>query len=216
MGDGSSINAWKDPWLSSSSLAIPMGPQPEHNIDLKVADLLCNESLDWNVAKINSEFPFNAETILSIKPSKLGAPDKLLWIHTKDGEYSTKSGYAAAVEFRNEQEERQQPQNRINWNKGVWNLKTAPKVQLLVWKSLRGALPVGGKLLARQINIDPTCERCGELESINHLLFQCDFADKIWKEAPFVRRVDRRGLLDLETVWMSLVENPCIPLVGIV
>lgn len=38
-------------------------------------------------------------------------------------------------------------QRRLDWNKRVWNLKTAPKVQVLVWKALRGALPVGEKLL---------------------------------------------------------------------
>ncbi|XP_048626877.1 uncharacterized protein LOC125594926 [Brassica napus] len=116
---------------------------------------------------------------------------------------------------KNEKNERPQKAHLIDWNKGVWNLKTAPK-QLLVWKVLRGALPVGEKLLARQINVDPMCKRCGKLESINHLLFQCDFAETVWNTAPFAHRIDRRRLLDLETDWMRLIENPCLPPVGIV
>ncbi|XP_013713578.1 uncharacterized protein LOC106417299 [Brassica napus] len=215
VGDGRQINAWNDPWLSTSRLAKPMGPQPEHSSELKVADLLCSETQEWNMAKINQEFPFNAEAILSIKPSKLGAPDKLFWLHTKDGVYTTKTGYAAAVEFRDEQEE-DKPLKHLNSNKGVWSLKTAPKVQLLLWKTLRGALPVGEALLHQHINIDPLCKRCGELESITHLLFKCDFADKVWEETPLVRRFDRRGLIDLEATWMGLIENPCLPPVGIV
>lgn len=56
--------------------------------------------------------------------------------------------------------------------------------------------------------MDPSCKRCGELESINHLLFQCEFAKKVWTTAPFAKRVDRRGLLDLETDWMRIIEIP--------
>ena len=72
------------------------------------------------------------------------------------------------------------------------------------------------KLLARHVNVDPLCKRCGRLESINHLLFQCEFAEKVWKVAPFVNQVDRRGSLDLENDWMRLIENPCLPPMGIV
>lgn len=217
VGDGNLINAWNDPWLSVTSLSRPMGPQPEGSSGLTVADLRCSETNVWNVDKINQIFPFIAEKILSIQPSNLGAPDKLFWIHTNDGVYTTKTDYAASVELRTEQEERQQHhQHQLDWNKGVWKLKTAPKVQLLVSKALGGALPVGEQLLQRQVTIDPLCRRCGNVESINHLLFQCEFAEKVWKEAPFAKRVDRRGLLDLETDWMRLIEEPCLPPVGIV
>lgn len=215
VGNGTLIKAWTDPWLSLTSQLRPMGPLPENGSDLMVADLLYPETNDWNVEMVHQMFPFIAETILSIKPSKLGAPDKIFWIHTSDGDYKTKTGYAAAVELRNELEDRRQQQPLINWNKGVWNLKTAPKVQVFVWKALRGALPVGEKLLARKISIDPLCKRCGQIESINHFLFQCEFAEKILKEAPFVQGIDGRRLLDLEHDWMRLIDNPCLPPVGI-
>lgn len=90
-------------------------------------------------------------------------------------------------------------------------MKTAPKVQMLVWKAIRGALPVGETLLHRQVQINPLCKRCSELESINHLLFQCEFAERVWKDVPFGKRVDRSGLLDLETDRMRLIEVPCLP-----
>lgn len=95
-------------------------------------------------------------------------------------------------------------------------MKTAPKVQMLVWKAIRGALPVGETLLHRQAQINPLCKRCGELESINHLLFQYEFAERVWKDVPFAKRVDRSGLVDLETDRMRLIEVPCLPPVGIV
>ncbi|XP_022569212.1 uncharacterized protein LOC111212078 [Brassica napus] len=216
VGDGKQIKAWSDPWLSTSCQARPMGHPMERHIDITVEELFHDGTTEWNQEVIQLIFPFEAETILTIKPSILGAPDKLFWVHTRDGEYTTKSGYVAAVAYKNEQDERPQMAHLIDWNKGVWNLKTAPKIQLLVWKALRGALPVGEKLLARQINVDPMCKRCGKLESINHLLFQCEFAETVWNSAPFAHRIDRRQLLDLENDWMRLIENPCLPPVGIV
>ncbi|XP_009117702.1 uncharacterized protein LOC103842791 [Brassica rapa] len=180
-----------------------------------VADLFQANTQDWDLNAIERELPELVDTILSIKPSKQGAPDKLFWIHTKDGVYTTKSGYIAAVEIQNEKKARHQRDQGTNWNKGVWNLKTAPKVQLLIWKALKGALPVGEQMQIRQLRFDPHCKRCGNLESINHLIFQCDFAMKVWKAAPFAQDIDRRGLLDLENDWMRIIAIPCLLPVGI-
>ncbi|WZZ64159.1 hypothetical protein YC2023_075529 [Brassica napus] len=55
---------------------------------------------EWNEEVLQLIFPFEAESILTIKPSSLGAPDKLFWVHMRDGEYTTKSGYVAAVAFK--------------------------------------------------------------------------------------------------------------------
>ncbi|CAA7018072.1 unnamed protein product [Microthlaspi erraticum] len=73
----------------------------------------------------------------------------------------------------------------INWNQQVWNVKTSPKMQMFIWRSLHGALPVGEQLEIRNIVTTTTCCRCNEPESILHLLFHCNFAQKVWKLAPF-------------------------------
>lgn len=215
VGDGKSIKAWDDPWLSLTSQGRPMGPAPEWCADISVSDLLGPDTLEWNRDIVSLIFPFEETTILSLKPSTLGAPDKLKWLHTRDGEYTTKSGYSAALDLRAKCNGATQS-TEIIWNKGVWNLKAAPKVQLVVWKALKGALPVGERLLSRQVPISPLCKRCGKLESINHLLFHCEFAEKVWKQAPFLQRIDLRGLLDLESDWMNLIESTCLPPVGVV
>ena len=89
---------------------------------------------------------------------------------TKNGEYSIKSGYYAAFQESNNPYWEQAG----NWNQEVWNLQTTPKIKMLIWKSLGGALLVGTRLQERHMPIDARCKRCGNPGSINHLFFQCE------------------------------------------
>ena len=91
VGNGEQINAWSDPWLSLTSQRRPMGPPPEHYMNLTVRELLLPNSSDWNRELIQQIMPHEEEAILSIKPSKSGAPDKLVWLSTRSGEYTTKT-----------------------------------------------------------------------------------------------------------------------------
>lgn len=88
---------------------------------------------------------------------------------TESGEYTTKSGYEFAMTMT---EEPQADGRNINWYQAVWNVPTAPKVRMLVWKALKGALPTSERLQDRHIDIEPNCKRCGAPESILHLFFQ--------------------------------------------
>lgn len=153
------------------------------------------------------------DQILSIKQSLTGAPDKLVWLGTKTGEYSVKSGYYIAVE--DEDREGEPIGHDFNWTKNIWNLDCASKVKLFGWKVLKGALPVGERLAARQVPIDPRCKRCGCTESITHLLFQCPFARKVWRLAPLVREVECSGMVELGASWSDLCAIKCLPPSGV-
>lgn len=120
-----------------------MGPPTELSMGLKVSNLFLANSTEWYLEKIREIFPFDEEKILKIKASKVGTSDKLCWHGTKSGESTTKSGYHAAFAASNDAENLQL---EGNWNKEVWNLQTAPKVKMLIWKFFRGALPVGKRL----------------------------------------------------------------------
>ncbi|XP_048599618.1 uncharacterized protein LOC125579806 [Brassica napus] len=152
-----------------------MGPPTEQSAELCVADLLIQEGMRWNRRKIQPVLPEYEEQILSLKPSLTGVSDKLIWLSTKSGDYSVKYGYYVAVES---DVQIAGADTEFDWSKNVWKLDCAPKVKLFSWKLLKGALPVGERLIERHIEVDPTCKRCGCNESIIHLLFQCQFAQK--------------------------------------
>lgn len=96
-------------------------------------DLLLADRCDWDKEKIQRLLPFEMDRILMIKPSKTGCSDKIIWLKTKDGNYSTKSGYWAACESREPPVHNQQV-SPVDWEKGIWKLNTDPKIKLFIWK----------------------------------------------------------------------------------
>ena len=212
MGDGTTIGIWQDPWLNVKQQQRLMGPPRESDQNVKVADLFIPNSTELDTERIREICPFAEEKILKIKTSRSGAPDKLCWLGTKNGVYSTKSGYHAAF---NETNDAENLELAGNWNQEVWNLITAPKVKMLIWKVLRGALPVGTKLEDRHIRVDSRCKRCGSPESIIHLFYQCDYAKAVWQTSPFAREVDSSRTLDLRENWNQVKNKTCLPPSGI-
>ena len=214
VGNGKSIKIWSDAWLSYTEQARPMGPAPANQLDLTVDCLLLPDGSDWNREAIRSLVPHEESRILSIKPSRTGAPDKLIWLGTESGEYTTKSGYRKALE-RSTYPEEERPAVTVDWNSGVWKLHTAPKIKLFLWKIFRGALPVGESLAIRNITSALNCKRCNTPESTNHLFLHCGIAQKVWKLAPFSNCIDTRGMVDLAGAWPTLCKETCLPPTGI-
>lgn len=214
VGNGQSIQVWHDAWLNTSNQERPMGPPNQAHLEILVSDLMLPESCEWDVLKIQRLVPDYEEKILRIKPSQTGAPDKLIWLGTKSGSYSTKSGYYFVV-IREEGGENALNTANFNWKKNVWELGCTPKIRTFAWKLLKGALPVGERLAERHIPIDPSCKRCGAPESITHLFFQCRFARQVWRLAPFTTEVETSGIIDLAAQWPSLCSTLCLPPAGI-
>ena len=183
-------------------------------MNLTVKDLLLPNGSDWNRALIKQILPHEEGTILNIKPSKSGAPDKMVWLGTSSGVYTTKSGYLKAMEAGNVQTQTPTATG-IDWNNNVWKLHVPPKIKLFLWKIFQGALPVGDRLASRNILVDTVCKSCSNVESINHLFLHCDVAYKVWKLAPFSTCIDSRGLIDLTTAWKGLYKLVCLPPSGI-
>lgn len=74
-----------------------MGPAPEALIDLSVADLFLPEKNEWNLELIGHILSFEEHMIRSLKPSLTCALDRLIWLKSETGEYTTKIGYAIVI-----------------------------------------------------------------------------------------------------------------------
>lgn len=145
VGNGCTIRVWSDNWLSTTQPLCTIGPRTSEAHNMLVSDLFLPNSTLWNVEKIKVHLPQYEAQIRKLVPSTLEMEDTLTWLYQKEGNYTTKSGYALAkvnVKGRDE---------GFNWSKCVWNMNCSPKLRNFLWKVQNNALAVGETLLKRGI-----------------------------------------------------------------
>ncbi|GJV35288.1 reverse transcriptase domain, reverse transcriptase zinc-binding domain protein [Tanacetum coccineum] len=66
----------------------------------------------------------------------------------------------------------------------IWNKWVPKKVNIFVWRALKGRLPVHEELDRRGIDLDSIlCPSCGDVvESCSHCLVMCNFARSVWEK----------------------------------
>lgn len=157
---------------------VPFGPLKEGETNLYVSDLIRRGTCEWNKDLINNVLPDFADQILELKSSKTGARDSYILYPEKTGNYSTRSGYAAAVAPLETNQDNALIHASFNWFKSVWSVSTSPKLQLFLWKTIHGALTTGDNLRRRGMLQNTTCIHCGLSETVEYLLLHCSFAEK--------------------------------------
>ncbi|VVB17704.1 unnamed protein product [Arabis nemorensis] len=91
----------------------------------------------------------------------------------------------------------------------------SPKLKLFLWKIANQAIPVGERLLIRHVPVDPLCKRCGEVETISHLFFQCSFSQQVWRSSPFLCNTETELWDDYKQAWEIIKKMICLPPTGI-
>lgn len=146
IGNGNSTSIWSDSWISTTENIRPFGPPRERKKNLVVADLLTHGSHDWNQARVELIFPEVAHLILQIKPSSLNTEDASCWQRARNGIYSIKMGYYAALDSTDHPTVAPPTPDNFTWNRHVWDINTSEKLKLFLWKLCRGALALGANL----------------------------------------------------------------------
>ncbi|KAJ1393859.1 hypothetical protein SESBI_34622 [Sesbania bispinosa] len=87
---GNNINICEDNWLSSGQRLSQFGG----TIQGKVQELILEEGRMWDVPKIRNLFPMDwCKQVLQTPISLTADLDSLCWPHSKQGDYTVKSGY---------------------------------------------------------------------------------------------------------------------------
>ncbi|XP_019093315.1 PREDICTED: uncharacterized protein LOC109129508 [Camelina sativa] len=124
--------------------------------------------------------PQDIHLILGLKPSKTFMLDDYVWIHTRSGHYTVKSGYRVATEETIGCQEVLEP-SLTKLKSQVWKLKSPRKIKHFIWQAISGCIASCSRLADRHCGTDRTCPRCGAYEeSINHVLFECPPALQVW------------------------------------
>ncbi|KAF2559970.1 hypothetical protein F2Q68_00013314 [Brassica cretica] len=128
------------------------------DLTLTIADLFIPGSHRWDESMVRRTFTNeDAELILKIKPNQ-GAEDSYKWGLTKDGVYSSKSGYRFFETLQNiVQPQRGLPPIEKKLWSSIWKIKAPSKLKHFLWKVLAGALAVKDRLRSRGIQLDTTC-----------------------------------------------------------
>ena len=204
VGDGSSIDVWKEPWVPWLVDYIPK-PKNDSNLQpLKVQYFIDPINRTWNLNKLHEIFePRSVEAIQRIIIPAIPRKDRLVWILDPKGKFSVKSTMNIS---------HPQPEEVPDpcW-KALRKLKLHDRYKFLVWRIASGILPTKSNLAVRIDIRDTTCTLCGEgEETIDHLFFTCPVARAIWFGGCWAIRSDLITLNSCQEIAKLICEPPMV------
>ncbi|XP_059635600.1 uncharacterized protein LOC132277768 [Cornus florida] len=212
IGDGERVYCWVDNWLPD-----PFNPAVSSNPSALpfslVADLLLPSIPSWNVALVDRCFnPRDRDLILQIPLSFFRRPNNKVWGASLHDGFSVKSAYRIALSLLHpsmslpsETGSSFAAISSIMW-RNVWKIKAHRKIILFLWQCMHDRIPVNSQLAVRGVSSPPECHFCAsEVETVDHLLCTCAFANLVWKFCPL--RIEFS--FPIPTVWKKRWFNLC-------
>nr|POE46541.1 putative ribonuclease h protein [Quercus suber] len=194
IGDGCSVQIREDNWIPSLPAAKIISPPVILPLVLIVSSLIDYDSHSWKVDLIRHDFlPYEANLILGIPLSDRIIPDKLLWLPSINGSYTTRSAYRLAVRVaRNLLPScSSQDNNHVLWT-GIWKLQVPHRVKNFLWRASHNALPTSCNLWRRSVISIFTYSGClSEKEDTMHALWYCSSLLVIWKDDAMLMKLFR-------------------------
>jgi len=101
VGDGKSIQVWGDRWLPRPTSYTIQSIPNTISTSAKVADLIDEELKGWNLSLGNEVFDEDEAKAISQIPLSPGLPkDRLIWMGTKNEEFTVRSAYHLSKELK--------------------------------------------------------------------------------------------------------------------
>lgn len=171
LGNGCSINFWKDRWLSSPIVDFLQIPVHLHkHLNALVKDFIKDSC--WTIPQwlLDSSSDFARELKQVFIPIYQAA-DELVWSGNDSGVLSLKEAYDLV-------------HGRVlteNWPKFIWSKAIPPSKSFLLWRLLHHKVPTDDILWRKRCHIVSMCSLCGcNYETSDHLFLYCSFAKRIW------------------------------------
>lgn len=119
----------------------------------------------------------DAKAILSTRISQNCIKDKLAWVHSKNGQYTVKTGYQ---KWHQTYVGNMGVQQSTGWSR-LWRLEIPHKIKIFLWRLCRNNVPVRSVLRGKGVAVPIGCMMCvGDIEHLLHLFLDCEFAKECW------------------------------------
>ncbi|KAL7193561.1 hypothetical protein ACSBR2_025213 [Camellia fascicularis] len=200
--NGRSINFWEDRWIPSNPGFKVHRARPSGTVVQTVNEVIDPARQTWDEAQLRTLVSnTDCDAILSISIAMKEGNDTLVWHHDSKGCYTVKSGYQEAVKQAHIQSNL--PGSSTDWSakewKFAWSLNLPPKLKHFIWRIYHNALATKQNLWRRRCAHSAVCPIClSEVKTIEHLLFGCEWAKRVWFGSGVGFRCDD---LDLGTIW---------------
>ena len=219
VGDGAHIQIWKDSWIPTNHYPRLLSPVQLLHENATVDALIDTDRMCWRYDLADQCFmPSEAMAIKQIPLSFRRPPDMCVWAGTKRGEFSVKSAYWLLIAQQCQVEASSSSTRDLHgfWT-SVWSVKVPPKIKTFVWRVCRNILPTKTKLFERKLTSSYSCTWCmEEPETVDHVLWHCEFARKVWNACPIALpylNVLGSSLLDFLATCLRELSSPEVEIV---
>lgn len=97
---------------------------------------------------------------------------------------------------------------KVSWRKFLFGNMARSRANFILWLACRGRLMTKDKLSKIGVMIDRICSFCDQLESCNHLFFECCETRSTWTQVPKWLKVNHTPLSwESELIWVSQQVN---------
>jgi hypothetical protein len=182
VGNGFSINIWKDRWLPTPVTHKVQSPQRLVDQLHMVGELIDYNRGVWKEGIIRDNlFQEEADVILNIPLSPCLPPDKLIWNESKDGKFSVRSAYHLGLCINDlSKGQCSRGLEKLIW-KFLWSLKVPNQVKASTWHACHDILPTKSNLLKRKVIEEDICPCYNlEMETLVHAIWLCLTAQNVW------------------------------------
>jgi hypothetical protein len=193
------IKIWKDSWLPTPSTHSLITPIRVLDENATMDSLILPDTMKWDTALLELIFlPSDVEVIKNIPLSIRWPNDIKIWTEMRKGCFTVKSAYNMMLWEKYKMEASTSSGARLDYDlwKAIWSTRVQPKVRTFIWKACRNILPTLTKLFDKGVSHAYSCQWClDEPETCDHLLWQCGFAQRVWKECPINFSLDFHSLM---------------------
>ncbi|WVZ71541.1 hypothetical protein U9M48_020116 [Paspalum notatum var. saurae] len=172
--DGVQVRFWKDIWLGPTPLRAqyPCLYNIARPKNTTIAEVLSSSppNLSWRRDLVGPKLVAWNHLLPRIANFELSQePDDFHWNLTQNGVFSVKSLYQALIRV-----------EVPNLNKKIWKNRAPLKVKIFLWYLRKGVLLTKDNLAKRKWQANKSCVFCHNVETIDHLFFECRFARIVW------------------------------------